>query len=68
MADMLDVLDREKGLALAETLTEAGERIFGDAPRTHPWDVDDRARPDDLAAILAKCASPPEPGGRYVMA
>ncbi|WP_030354528.1 hypothetical protein [Streptomyces scopuliridis] len=26
-ADMLDVLDQEKGLALAETLTEAGERI-----------------------------------------
>ncbi|WP_234540614.1 hypothetical protein [Streptomyces shenzhenensis] len=26
-ADMLEVLDQEKGLALAETLTEAGERI-----------------------------------------
>ncbi|QDO45842.1 hypothetical protein FNV62_55020 [Streptomyces sp. RLB3-17] len=30
-ADMLEVLDQEKGLALAETLTEAGEKVTGPA-------------------------------------
>ncbi|MEU6740057.1 hypothetical protein [Streptosporangium sandarakinum] len=35
-ADMLDVLDQEKGLALAETLTEAGERIAAGEKITGP--------------------------------
>ncbi|WP_413801360.1 hypothetical protein [Streptomyces iranensis] len=33
---MLEVLDQEKGLALAETLTEAGERIAAGEKVTGP--------------------------------
>ncbi|MEV8597291.1 hypothetical protein [Streptomyces sp. NPDC052012] len=35
-ADMLEVLDQEKGMALAETLTEAGERIAAGEKVTGP--------------------------------
>ncbi|MFF1626500.1 hypothetical protein [Streptomyces sp. NPDC058272] len=33
---------------------DTGAEFFGDATQTHPWNADDRARPDDLAANLAK--------------
>ncbi|MFF4754986.1 hypothetical protein ACWD5R_33235 [Streptomyces sp. NPDC002514] len=35
-ADLLDVLDQEKGMALAETLTEASERIAADETVSGP--------------------------------
>ncbi|WP_220295329.1 hypothetical protein [Streptomyces sp. MBT84] len=61
-ADMLEVLNQEKGLALTETLTEAGERVSGPAAdryRTAAAEFSDRLGPTSANVSFARWSPTP---------